>query len=190
MGDANANDNDRRGVWCARRPRVRDEDQGIIIMSSRASLVRLLERVASRATQKQSDFIASAWDVGRVTLREEKRGSRVVKRCGKRPPKRRPRSRGRRWTSSPNRCTISASDRWPRSISTRSWPLWCTRGGGRERPLFGPFFARPAGAGFRLFWSGGRPVEEFPGRRKIKKEQGGESPARLYCLFLKKKNDL
>jgi len=58
---------------------VRDEDQGIIIMSSRASLVRLLERVASRATQKQSDFIASAWDVGRVTLREEKRGSRVVK---------------------------------------------------------------------------------------------------------------
>jgi len=58
---------------------VRDEDKGIIIMSSRASLVRLLERVASRATQKQSDFVASAWDVGRVTLREEKRGSRVVK---------------------------------------------------------------------------------------------------------------
>ena len=42
-------------------------------------MVRLLERVASRATQKQSDFSASAWDVGRVTLREEKRGSRVVK---------------------------------------------------------------------------------------------------------------
>ncbi|QDZ17795.1 hypothetical protein HOP50_01g03030 [Chloropicon primus] len=48
-------------------------------MATRASLVRLLERVASIQKQKQSDFIAQAWDVTRVVGREEKRGGKIIK---------------------------------------------------------------------------------------------------------------
>merc|ERR1711904_420715 len=59
-----------------KRERESDDDDDM----TRASLVRVLERVASRQTQKQNDFLAHAWDKStKLARREEKRGGKIVK---------------------------------------------------------------------------------------------------------------